>query len=222
MTSYSVTIKMVLFFFVTLVGALSCRPEGPILPAGMRVNASHYFLSARASLDEALEHAILKEIAPGWAVENTSFSLAVVSMSQVDPGKPLWEFHHRAKENTKGTNSVDRDSQYLIGSVTKVLADLALIRSELKLDKPITAYLPELQCMSNSSGIPWNDITLRMLASHMAGIPSDCGCLYKPISTLANKNKMDFLKNTISKICFSPTDSQQSMTPHILLAECSP
>lgn len=106
---------------------------------------------------------------------NVSFSLAVVSPNG-GPGKstgmPIWEYHHRGEKNHKGTSNVSGDSQYLVGSVSKVLSDAVLLKSRVDIRQPVTKLLPELG--SKRSRIDWEDITLEALAEHLAGIPPNC------------------------------------------------
>ncbi|KAF7539734.1 hypothetical protein G7Z17_g12362 [Cylindrodendrum hubeiense] len=117
----------------------------------------------------ALDAAVSGSIEAGWAVENSSFSLAVISYDQEDPGVPVWEYHHLSSENTRGTEHLDRDSQYLIGSISKVITVYILLKSGIDLDAPVAGLLPPLR--NPDSTIPWQNITLRMLASHLGGIP---------------------------------------------------
>ncbi|KAF1730515.1 Beta-lactamase-like protein [Beauveria bassiana] len=150
---------------------LNCRPDGPVLPKPTSLQNSPVFELAAANLTNTLNDAINGSIAAGWAVENVSFSLAVVSLDQADPGIPIWEFHHQAKTSVNGTKKIDRDSQYLIASISKVLTVYIMLMSDVNIDDPVTEFLPELG--NNSSTMQWQNITLRMLASHLAGVPAN-------------------------------------------------
>jgi actin-related protein 6 len=127
--------------------------------------------SAGASLTRTLDDAVKGFIKAGWPVENVSFSLAVVSMHQNDPGVPIWEYHHRAEKNERGVKNVTRDSQYLVGSVSKVISDYILLKSGVDIDRPVTDFIPKLN--SSKSKVHWKDITLRMLASQLSGAPTN-------------------------------------------------
>ncbi|KAH7309804.1 beta-lactamase/transpeptidase-like protein [Stachybotrys elegans] len=151
--------------------SLVCRPEGPVLPRPSSLQASSVFKDAAANLSETLTAALDGTIKAGFPTQNLSFSVAIVSIDQPDPGTPLWEYHHLSSANTRGTRRLDRHSQYLIGSITKVLSDYVLMKSGVDLDTPITSYIPELA--KNASRIHWQDVTLRMLASHLAGAPTN-------------------------------------------------
>ena len=151
---------------------LTCRPEGPVVPRPVGLADSKSFSDAASKLASSLDKAVAGDIKAGWAVENTTFSLALVSIDQVDPGLPLWEYHHLGEANVNGTKELNRDTQYLIGSVSKAFSDLALLKSGLNLDDPITKFFPELR--NCSSPINWQAISLRSLGNHLAGVPSNC------------------------------------------------
>jgi actin-related protein 6 len=150
---------------------LKCRPEGPVLPRPTALTKSPIFQAAANNLTETLNAALSGSITAGWPTNNVSFSLAVVSTDQDDLGVPIWEYHHLAAANTKGTKKLDRDSQYLIGSITKVFTDYVLLKSGMNIDAPVTEYLPGLD---GKSEIRWRDVTLRMLASYLGGTPANC------------------------------------------------
>ncbi|WPG98240.1 beta-lactamase-like protein [Acrodontium crateriforme] len=104
----------------------------------------------------------------------SSFSVAVTSSSET-----LWSQYHTAREHNKtrpGDMNVDEDSIYRIASITKTFTTLAILQQQkagnLSLDDPIDKYIPEL-AEENSGALPWKDITLRILASQLSGIPRE-------------------------------------------------
>lgn len=149
---------------------LNCRPEGPVLPKPNLSN-SPILKAAGANLTKTLDDAVKGVIKAGWPVENVSFSLAVVSTDQKSPGVPIWEYHHLAEKNELGTKNVTRDSQYLIGSVSKVISDYILLKSGVNIDRPVTDFIPKLK--SSKSKVHWKDVTLRMLGSQLSGAPTN-------------------------------------------------
>ncbi|KAF6834601.1 beta-lactamase family protein [Colletotrichum plurivorum] len=166
-------LKALTYIFPLALAALDCRPEGPVVPRPSGLAGSGAFRAAAASFESIMDQALSGDITAGWAVENTSFSIAVVSASQESPSKPLWEYHHLADNNKEGTENLTKDSQYLIGSVTKVFSELVLLNSGLDLDSSITQYFPQLG--KTSSLIPWGNVSLRALGSHLSGAPSNYG-----------------------------------------------
>ncbi|KAF4446888.1 beta-lactamase family protein [Fusarium austroafricanum] len=170
---FSHSTTLLLSFATSFTSAeLKCRPEGPVLPRPTALAKSPIFQAAAANLTETLNEAISGSIAAGWPVKNVSFSLAVVSADQEEPGVPIWEYHHLAAANTKGTQHLNRDSQYLVGSVSKMFTDYLLLKSGMNLDAPVTQFLPELK---GKSTIQWQDVSLRMLASYLGGTPANYG-----------------------------------------------
>ncbi|RMJ23989.1 Beta-lactamase [Aspergillus sp. HF37] len=151
-----------------------CPPNGPLLPRPTNLAQSKHFQAAADHLTSVLDSAVDGDIKAGWVVENVSFSLAVVSPNGEEDQnrstrKPIWEYHHRAEQNTQGTSEVSGNSQYLVGSISKVYSDLVLLKSGVDARDPVTKFFPELA--SNESSIQWDDITLEALAEHLAGIP---------------------------------------------------
>ncbi|GAW17486.1 hypothetical protein ANO14919_069430 [Xylariales sp. No.14919] len=153
--------------------ALESRPPGPVVPRPRDVDGHTRLASATDKLTRALEGALAGDIEAGWPVENTSFSIGLVMHDQEDKAVPVWEYHHLAAGNTNGTQHISRDSQYLIGSISKVVSDYILLRSGLDLDESIATFLPELA--AEESRIAWGNITLRHLANQVAGIPPNYG-----------------------------------------------
>lgn len=160
------------FFLLALVQAdLNCRPKGPVVPKPTSIQGSRIFQDASSKLKNALDNVISGDVNAGWAIENSSFSLAVISADQADPGTPIWQYHHLGSANVNGTKDIDRDTQYLIGSISKVVADYVLLKSGIDIDAPITDFLSTLN--TSDTNIPWRNITMRMLASHLSGVPTN-------------------------------------------------
>jgi CubicO group peptidase (beta-lactamase class C family) len=160
--------------FATLTHAttLECRPPGPVVPPPRSINTETLFTEAADNLTTLMDAAIAGEIVAGWPVENVSFSLALVTWDQPDRAVPAWEYHHLSPNNVRGTTELDRDSQYLIGSISKVVTDYILLKSGVDPDTPVSTFFPGLA--DETSLIAWGEITLRHLAAQVAGIPPNC------------------------------------------------
>lgn len=152
-----------------------CPVNGPLLPRPTQLDRSKVIHEATENLTKTLDTAIEKKIKAGFNVDNTSFSIALVSPRQTNTSDKengiLWSYHHLGKNNFQGTKHLNEESQYLIGSISKVFSDLLLLKSDVDLDDPITKYLPGLQ--KEGSPIQWSNITLSALSNHLAGIPSN-------------------------------------------------
>lgn len=103
-----------------------------------------------------------------WNASTTSFSLELTSVNDT-----LFSIHHTAPiRNENSTDRVDTQTIYRVASITKVFTTLLLlVHAEGHLDSPVSQFVPELQNASH-----YSSITLRMLASHVAGIPRDSKC----------------------------------------------
>lgn len=152
--------------------AIECRPKGLIFPRPRNLKQSETFQSALDTLTTTLDAAFSGEIRAGWDIRNVSLSMALVGLDQTQASTPLWEYHHLASGNVNGTRSLDKHSQYLIGSVSKVITDAILMRTGVNMDDPVTKYLPVLN--NDTSLIDWKNISLRALGGHLAGIPPNC------------------------------------------------
>lgn len=156
------------------VADISCRPAGPVVPRPSGLANSKVVQSTLDTLTKTYQQVVDGEINGGWDLTNSSFSIGVVSLDQPDPATPLWEFHHLSPANVRGTKDIDKDSQYLIGSISKTFTDLILLKSGVNPDTPVQELLPALE----GGRISWGDITLRDLGNHMAGIPPNCECSF--------------------------------------------
>jgi CubicO group peptidase (beta-lactamase class C family) len=78
---------------------------------------------------------------------------------------------------------VDEDTIYHWASITKTLTGIAIMqlrdRGRLKLDDPITKYVPELRLAHNEFG-SMDEITIAMLLSHTAGAGTSPGTRRNP------------------------------------------
>ena len=109
-----------------------------------------------------------------------SFATSSYSVEITSSKKTLWSSHHTARDRNEsriGAKVVDGESVYRIASITKTFTTLGILQQHaagnLSLDEPINKYISELQG-PQSGNIPWNDITLRTLASQLSGIPREC------------------------------------------------
>jgi hypothetical protein len=125
-----------LFTFVLIAPSRSafCPPDGPLLPRPSALHESSLIQNATQSLKSTFDEAVAGNLKLPWALPNVSFTIAVVSLDTPDTSAPLWEYHHLATGNLNGTKHADGDSQYLIGSISKVVTDLMLLKTRLSLD----------------------------------------------------------------------------------------
>jgi CubicO group peptidase (beta-lactamase class C family) len=138
--------------------------------------------AATKSLTETLDKAVAGQIIIPWDITNISFSIAVVAENS-----KIFEYHYLAKGNVQGAKRINGDSQYLIGSISKVITDLLALKTGVKLQDPITKYLPELK--GPSTPIKWDQVTLESLGNHMSGMPQTCELFHYSRFRLTSVNR---------------------------------
>jgi hypothetical protein len=167
-----VNLLLSLLFLLSSALALECRPKGVIFPRPRNLKQSETFQDALNALTTTLNAAFNGDIRAGWEIRNVSLSMALVGFDQTEPSTPLWEYHHLASGNVNGTKSLDKHSQYLIGSVSKVITDAILIRTGVNMDDLVVKYLPVLN--NGAALVDWKNISLRALGGQLAGIAPNC------------------------------------------------
>lgn len=146
-----------------------CYDVFPAFPVPEWPNCHDTF---KPALERIIVH--LNDLMSDPKYDSCSFSMEVTSSSQ-----RLLAGYHTAyvhNETRPGDTRIDWDSLYRIASITKVFTTLGVLyqheAGNLSLDDPITNYIPEL-AEEDTGEIPWKDITLRILASQLSGIPRE-------------------------------------------------
>ncbi|KAI0113490.1 beta-lactamase/transpeptidase-like protein [Daldinia grandis] len=168
------SVPVVLVAIETALAALNghCPPLGPVLPAPKNPTVHE---SVRLAIDSISD--TFQNLTAGLV--STGISVAVKSIHETDP---LLELHHTPTIlNSNGTSTIDSQTVYRLGSISKIFAVLSLLKQDhVELDDPITQYVPEL-CelkgetdeVSDITTVRWSEVTLGALASHMSGISTD-------------------------------------------------
>ncbi|KAF2485669.1 putative FLP FmtA-like protein, betalactamase [Neohortaea acidophila] len=137
----------------------------PAFPVPTWPHGNKDIQSTLASIEERLKDLVANE-----KYGTTSFSVQLTSNTE-----SLWTQFHTARkfnESRPGDRHVDGDSVYRIASISKLFTTLGLLyqhdAGNVSLDDPISKYIPKL-----SGDLPWDDITLRILASQLSGIPRE-------------------------------------------------
>ncbi|KAK5124975.1 hypothetical protein LTR85_001165 [Meristemomyces frigidus] len=119
----------------------------------------------------------LQTLAAKEKYDTSSFSIEVTSNTDT-----LWTHFHTAREHNAtrpGDTHVDGESVYRIASITKTFTTLGILyqhaAGNLSLDYPVSAYIADFADSDSSGRIPWKDITLRIMASQLSGIPREMG-----------------------------------------------
>ncbi|KAG7113629.1 Beta-lactamase-like protein like [Verticillium longisporum] len=154
-----ITIALIALSWLTWVAA-HCPPTGAVLP-NPKISSSDKVASAlKKSLDN-----VVKARQNDFNITTTSFSVAITTSDDT-----FFEFHHTALlRNDIGVDTVNGDTIYRLGSVTKVFTVLSLLLEEgLNLDSPVWQFVSKLENVAQ-----YKDTTLRMLASQLAGVNQD-------------------------------------------------
>jgi CubicO group peptidase (beta-lactamase class C family) len=143
--------------FVLAMTGGHCPPTGPVLPPP-EIPAKFDLSKLNTQLDRLAQN------------ESKSFNSTVNSFSVLltSSNATFYQYHHAASvRDPSGVKKLDGDAAYRVCSVTKVFNVLtSLLHAGELLDTSVTKYIPEL--VHNTV---YQDITLRMLSSHLSGVP---------------------------------------------------
>lgn len=71
-----------------------------------------------------------------------------------------------------GTNSIDEQTIYRVGSLSKLFPALAILQNpSVEMDDSVVKYIPELQ--GAKRGITWEEVTVGAMMEHLSGIATD-------------------------------------------------
>ncbi len=117
---------------------------------------------------------ILSEVDSAFSAFQIKNYLPSVSYAIIKDGKIIHE-NYKGKINYKSNKIADNQSVYRIASMSKSFASVAILQlrdaGKLKLDNPVSMYIPELKGQKYSKDSP--EITVRHLLTHAAGFPED-------------------------------------------------
>jgi CubicO group peptidase (beta-lactamase class C family) len=132
------------------------------------------FVWTAAAADKALYedaiHTARREI---WKTLSSG-KASSATIAFMDDGKIVYceGFGMRDRENAL---PVRKDTQFNIGSISKIFTAAAILLlvddGSVKLDQPVTAYLPDFTAQDER----YKDITVRMLLNHTSGLPGTNG-----------------------------------------------
>ncbi|KAI1099668.1 beta-lactamase/transpeptidase-like protein [Jackrogersella minutella] len=157
--------------------APTCPLDGAVFPKPLRLAESDAVKTALATLNTRFVNITAR-------AQNYSMSIQVFSAN--DP-VPLFSLSHTApslaSQNTTGVTSVDENTVFRLGSLTKIYTIFTFLinAGHSHWNEPIVKYVPELQELANRSDpvdyVAWDDITLGGLATQITGIPREYALL---------------------------------------------
>ncbi|KAI0817036.1 beta-lactamase/transpeptidase-like protein [Xylaria sp. FL0064] len=170
--------------------APTCPLEGPVFPKPLQISEGDAVKAAISNLTETF-----KGITD--SAQNYSFALEVFSAHEPDP---VFSVLHTAPKlatsNTTGVKTVDENTVFRLGSLTKIYTIYTfLINAGDRIwNEPITKYVPELQTLANRSDpvadTAWEKVTIGGLATQMTGIPRDYGLLGELTQTPSTRDNV--------------------------------
>lgn len=158
----------------------ACPLLGKQYPPPIAIASEVKFQNVAKTLDANLNEAVKKQV----PYKDTTFSVGIFSAS--DDGL-LYQYDHTApsvKNSSYGTNEVDADSIYRIGSISKLLTVYMFLmnQGDVRWSDPVLKYLPQLlKYKANSWNAitpDWDAITVGDLAGQMGGLVRDCKSPY--------------------------------------------
>ncbi|KAJ5176200.1 uncharacterized protein N7482_002077 [Penicillium canariense] len=165
--------------------ATYCPLLGPIFPAPTNLSTDPTLAAAFHNISSILEQATNN----GTLSEN-SISLQIFDRSHAGP---LLSFSYTARSinTTLGVSTVDQDTVFRVGSVSKLWTMVLFLAEEglWPFQEPVARFVPELRQAAieveqdprkrwnNIDYVRWGDVTIGELASHLAGIARDYGVL---------------------------------------------
>lgn len=153
---------------VPLAATSACPPLGPVLPAPKFPSKSCDVQKATSLLRSSLQSSFEAQM---------KASAISVGVKSIHEDAALFNYHFTPpKMSGQGTNLVDEDTMYRVGSVSKLFPILMLLQSgKVSMDDSIVKYIPGLTAIQGTgvNRVSWEDITIGALASHLSGLGTD-------------------------------------------------
>ncbi|OLN94119.1 Beta-lactamase-like protein-like protein 2 [Colletotrichum chlorophyti] len=150
--------------------ANACPPLGPTLPSAKSPSNSTIVKEAILTIKKGLENFTS-------TLNYTAISIGVKSIHEEEP---LLDWHYTPpKADNRSTAKVNIDTVYRGGSITKLFTVIAALQNgSIKGSDPVTKYIPQLktEAVQNEGTlhfVPWDNITVEDLASHVSGLGGD-------------------------------------------------
>ncbi|KAH7311051.1 beta-lactamase family protein [Rhexocercosporidium sp. MPI-PUGE-AT-0058] len=184
----------------SLGGVCNCDFLGPQFPSPVDLSSNSSFVAAAwksvsAVIDSYLEVGSNGTVENSIGLEDLSFSIGMFSIH--DLAAQTLQYHHISADAKAGpgTSEVTGDSIYRVASVSKLFTVFASLLSfdNDKWDQSILNFIPgisnfTLNSTQSSSVVQtkWKEVTLRALASQIAGIPRDPSPFFSDITIMPN------------------------------------
>ncbi|KAI1324752.1 beta-lactamase/transpeptidase-like protein [Xylariaceae sp. FL0255] len=150
-----------------------CPPLGAVLPAPTHPSTNSDVQDSFKSITDYLH----TNVTSGWNASGVA-----VAIQSIHETKPMYEFYYTPPNlNTSGTAEINSETVFRVGSISKMFSILSVLtEGSIKLEDPVTKYIPELlqlfkeaSVVNNITTVNWDQVTVGSLASHIGGIGSD-------------------------------------------------
>ena len=144
--------------------AKPCPPLGPVLPPPRSPSGSDAVKNAAQELTDFLETQLTADY------KTSGVSIGVKSTHE---DEQLFSYHFTPPMRSGiGTNSIDEQTIYRVGSLSKLFPALAILQNpSVGMDDSVVKYIPELQ--DAKGGINWEEVTIGAMMEHLSGIATD-------------------------------------------------
>ena len=144
--------------------AKQCPPLGPVLPPPKAPSGGDAVKDAAEELTEFLETQLTSEFM------TSGVSIGVKSIHE---DEQLFSYHFTPPMRSGiGTNSIDNQTIYRVGSLSKLFPALAILQNpSVRMGDSVVKYIPELE--DAKGGINWEEVTIGAMMEHLSGIATD-------------------------------------------------
>lgn len=148
----------------------ACPPLGAVLPPPKAPSRSEAVKSAVQNLASGLDTQFTSKF------KATGLSIGVKSIHE---DEQLFSYHFTPPvlSGLGGSASIDENTIYRVGSLSKMFPALAALQSSsINMDDSVLKYIPELRNATGTDSTntsPWEDITVGSLANHLSGLATD-------------------------------------------------
>ncbi|KAF6834584.1 hypothetical protein CPLU01_04869 [Colletotrichum plurivorum] len=160
--------------FLAGAQANACPPTGRTLPPSQAPRDSPVVKETIQKIKESLT--------AFTSTPDLNATAIAIGIKTVQEDSPLFEFYHTpAVAEASSAKEVTIDTVFRGGSITKLFTVLAALQSaDIQFTDPVTKYLPGLkkdvvkaEAGASFNPIPWDNITIEDLASHVSGVGGD-------------------------------------------------
>lgn len=155
--------------FLLSVIAHTCPPLGMVLPPAQAPSDNQAVMSAAQKLVSTLDSKFSSQL------NSSGISVVVKSIYE---DAPLFSYYFTPPVLSGiGTQIIDKNTIFRVGSLSKLFPALATLQiSSIHMDDLVLKYIPELKnatATGSVESIPWEDITVDSLMTHLSGLPTD-------------------------------------------------